>query len=360
MRIIRVLALVGCTLLALNLAGCSGGAEPTGGAEATKPLATDPQDVVPGSDAGADAAGPTSHEADAAPTADTCDLSKPFGAPVPIGLEITGHAFGIANAAMTPDEKAFIVNRTDVDALHQPGFMTYARPTRTAPFAAPVIQLGLNGKWSPANEGLWVSPDALTAYVASSVAEHSSPFDIKRIVRATRPNVSANWVRDPAIVPGLAPDGVSSVKLYTPFVVGGGTTLYYAKNGASVGGIPNNDLYRTSLPTTAPAAITELNTSEDEGNPVLTADQLTIYWATTRGSTMTGRQHQVYTAHRAVTSDPFADIHAVEGVKSVPKSPLSFPNEVLPIAVSPNHCRLYVLESSQDDDFTRIVVASRP
>jgi hypothetical protein len=291
------------------------------------------------------------------PTPDTCDLTKPFGAPVKIGIASNVSGELILAAAMTSDEKTFFINRQNVDGLGRAGTVTQTRTSRSAPFGPEVPEPSINpGTADANNNGMWLSADSLTAYASVGVQPVSAQFGVQRITRLTRSSVGKTWSPASSHLLGLAPEDDHTVALYTPFVAEAESALYYSRSTIT-GFLTKGDLYRTSLSALSPAALTELNTEFDERAPVLTTDGLTIYWGTSRDTQATSHRDEVFTASRTSTSAPFSNITRVESVKTT----ISWPApDVIPVSISTNHCRLYILERGDLDHHSHIAVATRP
>ena len=80
-------------------------------------------------------------------------------------------------------------------------------------------------------------------------------------------------------------------------------------------------------------AVAGLPDGEDQRAPVVTPDELTIYWTTTVGSS-----GDVFVATRQDTKSPFSGIHAVASVNTTARSEG-------PTFISADGCRLYYASS---------------
>ncbi|HEY5923743.1 MAG TPA: hypothetical protein VIV11_18805 [Kofleriaceae bacterium] len=137
-----------------------------------------------------------------------------------------------------------------------------------------------------------VSYDGLTIYFASARAGTLGGNDVWRSTRISR---GAAW-SSPVHVNELcstAPDGAPTV--VDPLIA----TLDSARAGASL------DIFiaTRSSATTAfdtPVVIAELNSAQDEGNPMLTPDKLSVYFDSNRSG-----NGELYVATRATSSGPF-------------------------------------------------------
>jgi hypothetical protein len=134
-----------------------------------------------------------------------------------------------------------------------------------------------------------------------------------------------------------------------PFLRADGSELWFASYRA--GGAGGLDLYRAvrspSGALDAPQHVDELASASDDQAPVISADGLTVYFASSGRPGDVG-DFDIWEAHRASTSDPF----------SAPTlSPLSTTDGDLPGWLSPDNCRLYFYRNTSGD--SNIWVASR-
>lgn len=119
----------------------------------------------------------------------------------------------------------------------------------------------------------------------------------------------------------------------SPYLVPSGETLYFASTAPNAGkyGLMKSALVSGSFG--APVPLAELNTS-DEINPVVTADELEIFWASTRTDLGPKGGYDVYTATRTATNQPFANVRNVMELNGATHD--------APTWISPDGCRLYL------------------
>jgi hypothetical protein len=144
---------------------------------------------------------------------------------------------------------------------------------------------------------------------------------------ATRPSVEVGF-GDAGLAPG-ANDPLASDE--TPFWREDGLLLYF---GSTRGPGMNRAIYRATWNGTnfgAPVPVAELDTSFNETSPVVTPDDLTIYYATDAPSQT---QYDVWTATRASTRDPFGSARPVAEVNSAASDGPTF--------VTRDGCALYI------------------
>jgi Tol biopolymer transport system component len=119
--------------------------------------------------------------------------------------------------------------------------------------------------------------------------------------------------------------------------------------GPLEGAFGTYDIYRAlwnGSSITNVAAITALNSNANDESPILSADKLTLYFASDR---LGGHVFNIWTAHRSTTSDEF----------SIPTlvPELNLSDEQIPGWLSPDNCRLYFISTSSGD--YRVYVATR-
>jgi len=287
-------------------------------------------DGIPRTDAAAPdaAADATSDVADAAKPA--CDLTRPFGAPVAI-TELDTMA-AEQHARLSPDELDVTFQRTVVDAGWDLFHASRASATSTFAGVAPITELD-----TPYDESdLTESPDGLRAYFASDRPGGLGGYDIWQASR------------DAAAAPFelIAPVGnVSSTSTdHDSYYVPG--ALYLVSDRGTGG----DDIYRASEQSggfAAPLLVVELASPVADGYPVVTTDELTIYFASTRGD---AGAFEVYVATRATSAAPWSTPALVPELEGF--------GNALPGWISPDGCRLY-LSSDKSGNFD-LYVATKP
>ncbi len=263
----------------------------------------------------------------AAPVTAGCDPTKPFSTYTPllaVSTSISAPHTGsetIRGAHVTADERTvlFVVNFS----LVPDEIFTATRSSITAPFGPRRAELGLNNGVEPEGS-LWMTDDALTAYITSQAGPGNG---LNRLYRFTRAAVGASWSGS-TLAPGLIEAG-STDRLATPFVAN--DHIYfsrYANNGPV-------RLYEASL-VGAPALhpVSELNVGTAASYPVLTPDALTIFWVDNR---INMNVFSVWRADRSTTTDPFSNAR--------PAINITNGRAFVPVGVSADACRLYVIGS---------------
>lgn len=191
---------------------------------------------------------------------------------------------------------------------------------------------GVNG--ANADNDPSVSADMLTLYFARG----------GNIQRATRLDPQSTF-GTPVAVPELA----SGSNDFGPYLVDDGSMLYFSSARASDAGVSqlyfSQPLADGGFTTVAP--VTGQGTSGDNRFAAVTADQLVMYFASTRSAGQGG--HDIWVATRSSTSLPFGSPHVVAEVSS--------PQEDDPDWVSSDRCRLYF--SSNRSGTYKIYVATK-
>jgi Tol biopolymer transport system component len=224
------------------------------------------------------------------------------------------------------------------------------RPTPADPFAYQTILSSMppNGEFRPT-----VSGDGLTL-----VFELASQYSTARhLYYASRAAVTDSF-GDAGPPSCVNSSGIAGFNDFAAFLREDGQVLYFASNRANPGscsdptnlGSCDNDIY--SCPAFgSPLPVAELNSSADDEAPVVTPDDLTIYFASTR-SPPAGGVH-VWMAKRASTSERFSNPTIVQE--------LNLPGTILlPTFVSRDGCSLYLEGTLSSSVPWAVYVAQKP
>ncbi len=274
-------------------------------------------------------------EADARSANASCDPRTPFGPPTLVaGLADLG-ATWIGGLRLSPDSRVgyFSANLEagPLDNSNDSNLYTSTRVNAAYPFGSvePVPGAGINS--GPAHEvSPTVSGDGLLLVFARYPP---GPIDAAVMHYATR-----RGTMDPFTYGGPV---FSSG--WDPFLREDGEVLYFA---AQSDGGADSDLYRAtrSGPSFDEAvAVAELNSGVDDADPVVTPDDLTIYFASKRPSTgtapdaSTSGHFSIWTATRASPSDAFSTPRPVNELDS--------PGDNDPSFVTADGCTLYFTNS---------------
>lgn len=195
-----------------------------------------------------------------------CDPGKPFGVPVEI-TELNSTASD-TSAALTPDELTITFASARPGGLG--GFDAYiaTRTSRTAPWGAPSLIAGVNTQGNDSRPHM--SADQLTMYLEHTVSLSSGEYNI---VAATRTSTSSAFSTPVAVGP------VNTANPDTaPYVLPDHSAMYL---------VNNRMLWRatrTGTTWSAPTVVAGTNLQAgDFDYPAATPDELTIYFASSRG-----------------------------------------------------------------------------
>jgi hypothetical protein len=220
-------------------------------------------------------------------------------------------------AALSPDELTIHFSRDDGGGAYDIYEATRASKTASFSGAAPVP--GVNT--SAEDREPRITADGLTMF-ATTRATPSGQF---RIVSATRASTSIPFgpLQPVPVVNGTGNDS-------DPFISADGRVLYFTSDRGG-----NYALYRSAqsagvFSAPEPVAGTNLDTPYMELTPVVSDDELTMYFASSRpnlGSV------DIYQTTRASVQDPFGEPIAL--------TELNGPEAQLPSWISADNCELY-------------------
>jgi hypothetical protein len=298
----------------------------------TDPSFGDAPDAADGGNMGLDDAGTGPDTADR-----PCDPGAPFGTPVSVG-GLARKDFPEMGARFTADERTVFFNNNGIDGglkgdndggisflNFYADIYTITRPTTAEPFGA--ATLIPNFATSTLEVDPTITADGQTIYFAST----DTGTQVTTIWTALRrPAGSSVQFFDPAPLSGPVNQGGSQLR---PYVLPDGRGLYFTSSRDGT-----NKFYRAArvngalsdvslVPGILPAPKEVLD------GIVVTADELTAYWSTSRN----GGSVDIYVASRSDTTSPFS------GAK-----PLIVLNTALaetPTFVSADGCRLYYASS---------------
>ncbi|MEO8548507.1 MAG: hypothetical protein ABI678_00970 [Kofleriaceae bacterium] len=267
-----------------------------------------------------------------APAGPRCDPTAGFGTPKPL-TSLNGPLEDLGGR-LAADQLEILFSRTNADQTWD--IYSATRGSIADPFGTPQVIGAINTIYSE----LWptVTPDGLTLYFMS---DRVTP-NVYGIWTAKRTSPTGTWgppTAEPALMTG---DG-------DPFVANA-TALYFASGART--GAGSNDIYRATLGasgalTMIGPVIGGVDTTESEVVPVLTADELHMFFARQNGT-----DYDIYEASRSSLADGFGAAAAVPGMAGP-----GF--DELPSWVSPDGCDLY-FSSAAGVTGSDLFVASRP
>lgn len=257
-----------------------------------------------------------------------CDLSKPFGTPgLVTAVDTLGRPF------ITADGLQLYYSDAATNSIH-----VATRPNLTVGFGpATPTGIGLDQVISYLM-GVHVSADGLQLYYSGKNAR-GWEFSLGT---ASRSSTSSSWAKasSPAL-PGTRWQRDA-------WLSRDGRRLYYAHiEGANA----DQELAVSELTASGFGAmrmLDELGGEGRSGEPVLSADELTIYFSTSRPSSGTGT-YNIWTANRPSVDAPFANIReVVELASSSAQSP---------VQLSDDGCVLHFVSSGT---LEKLYVAAKP
>lgn len=269
---------------------------------------------------------PTDGGTDAGVVEPPCNPAADFGTPVAITELNSAKEDFVAD--VSPDELTMYVGTNNKVAGIQ--LFSTKRATKQAAWGA-LVPLFPAGNW----DNWWVSVNGNTAIVSSTRTGNSELFI------ATRPSPADAFGALTLLAGTSNPAGEEGPRLSAD-----GKTLYFDSTRGT-----SRDLFRASIDganVTNVAPITELNSPGLDAVPILTADELTIYFISDRAPA-TGAG-DIFVARRLSKTSPFG---TPEQVRNVNSDGLDGPGHI-----SADGCTLYL--SSTRLGTSDIYVARRP
>jgi len=243
-----------------------------------------------------------------------CSPTGAFGSPVEL-MTLNGPTADLGGR-LSDDELAILFSRTNTDGTWD--IWSSSRSDPAAPFAAPAVVGAINTIYSE----LWpsASPDQKTLFI---MTDRVSPGTYG-IEMSTRASATAAWgppTADADLMTGDAHPYIPNAQ-----------SLYFAS--ATRPGVGSYDIFRGTLDTTGKvtaiaSVIGGVNSAMQDVVPVVTADELQMYFARYNGT-----DYDVYAASRTSITDGFGAASAVPGLSTTGY-------DELPSWVSPDGCHLY-------------------
>jgi hypothetical protein len=238
-------------------------------------------------DAPAAADAPIVVDAPSSPDADMprCSKTAAFGTPVLVAELNTSSGDG--GARLTPDELSVYFSSNRPGGAGYDDVYLASRLSVDDPFGTPSLLVGVNTTGDERDPS--PTADGLTLYTMGGA------YPDRNIYRATRPTVGDTFT-GPSLVADLNTGGDEA----RPYVLPDHSAIYFAREPA--GG--THDLYRAAgtggtFEAPAPVVGTNLNTAAMESHPVVSNDELTIYFDSGRGGGLGG--YDIWMARRVST-----------------------------------------------------------
>lgn len=289
---------------------------------------------APPSDAGTDG-GPTDAPSTPPDAPAPCDPSDEFGDPVLLpALNTVG---ANTNASFTDDELVVVWDSTRTPNAGGWDLWTAVRAGRLDAFTNIHRIDGLaTGVHDSEGE---LSDDGLTLYFRRDVP----PTDANVLV-------STRLDRGVDFATGAPLGGISTTEAVETSPFATRTALYF---GHGVGA--DREIWRAPRVGTGfgtPVPVSELNTAAFEDNPVLSADELRICWASSRSDGGALGDHDVWCASRASPTGTFSSITNVASVNTASRD--------IPDDMSVDGCRLYLSSERSGTGFAMYVAERGP
>jgi Tol biopolymer transport system component len=253
-----------------------------------------------------------------------CSPTAAFGRPT--GLTALNTQNNDEQATLSADELTLYFSRDDNGGAANGNYDIFqaTRASKTAAFGAASAVAGVNTTTAQ-ERGPRVTADGLTMYATSrTIPTATTKF---RVTFATRASTADSFgpLQEVPVVNGPATFNDSD-----PFISADGRVLYFSSDRSG-----NSALYRsvkTGGTFSAPELVmgTNLNTTSEEATPLLSEDELTLFFASTRP----GRgSADIYQANRASAQEPFGDPKPLNELNGIDPD--------IPSWISPDGCELY-------------------
>jgi hypothetical protein len=258
-----------------------------------------------------------------------CDFTTPFGAPQ--RLDSLDTKFVDEAPRLTSDQLSiFFSSNSSSGGDAGIGIFTATRSTILATFGAPSSVSALSTAGSAVSQPS-VTGDGLTIYFQSQssgdgIGGHGDGSGTD-IYFATRANIASEFGA-PVKVAGVQYASLNE----TPFIRADGNVLYFSAYDAIAGSVPK--ILRAVGSAGAfgpPSTEDELNSDKPAASPVVTPDDLSIFYATVAP----GGAYEIYKGQRANVTEPFTNLQQVSELTNV---------SIAPAWVSADACTLYFYE----------------
>jgi len=265
-----------------------------------------------------------------------CDPLAKFGAPMPIpGLAMVDGG----TARLSPDELTIYFSSTAPAEL-----WVAHRSASTEAFGAPALIAAQNS--SSLEFDPTVSSDGLTLWFSSNrVANEGTHLYV-----ATRASTLAEF-GVPGVAATINATDTTQADVH-PFLTADGNELWFVSSRAGGGGALNIwHAARTSGGFAPPAIVPELNSSSEDWLPTLSADRLTVYFASTRPAAGTKGGFDTWRSHRSTVNDGFREPTLVDELNTAGNEAVTW--------LSADNCRVYGAGASSGSGIYRLYVATR-
>ena len=283
-----------------------------------------------------------------------CDPRLPFRSPALVkGLE----SEAVFSARFTQGETvAYLSALERADGSVEPDLYTSTRDRTESAFGA-LFQIQVS---QPGVSEYWPTVTADEAFMFFESDRSETPTDAGYVPERSRIWFSTKALFfQPATLQGVFATTTDFIE-GAPYLDPQGRAIYFMSAGRDAGGGGDLDLYESLLQKSGAAGLPtslgpNINTDRAENAPVVSADQLTLYFARANASGV----FDIWTSSRASPSAAFGVASVVPGLQTE--------YEEFPSYVSDDHCRLYFVSNRPlvdggpaSLDTFRLYVAQRP
>ena len=268
-----------------------------------------------------------------------CERGAPFSAGTPVQIGDLGYS--VEGARFSPDQQAAYLSLCTIGQTKKTCELWRARYFADEQRFAELFQLAELDADNAYDAYPTVTADGKHFLWSSDRNDHLDVY----VATESNGRFPADNVRRLAAADGLASN--------EPYVLDDNETVYFG--GLATGETDNWDLFRSHGPGPdfgARELVTSLNSGVDDAAPVVSNDELEVFFASRRSST---DSHDIFTATRDRASAPFGAPTKIEAL-STPSPGIDWP-----LWLSPDRCKLYYINKDSDDDgaTARLFVTSR-
>jgi len=259
-----------------------------------------------------------------------CELDEPFSTPRPL-TDINQASYQDSSVYLIEDQRTAVFistrpNNAGVPRTHN--VWTASRVAIDSVFDEAALLEGAN-QIGGFTYSVAIAQNGLNLYI------QADPAGISQLFFSTR-----NSLSEPFQPPGLL--ALGTVDGGDPWIDEDGRRLYFESSGGIFFADGEGPDFTSAIP------LAELNSGQDDGSPVLTQDELTIYFR--RTPIGEGAGMEIWMASRANRNAPFDDPREVAELNS--------DIEDVPNWISPDGCRIYLHRYSAG--LSDLYVADKP
>jgi hypothetical protein len=266
-----------------------------------------------------------------------CNLQAAFGPPVLVpGLPNQVAVY--VSAVFSPDELTAYYSRS-MGGVGSWDIYVAKRERTSDPFGADSLLTALSTTNNDTVSS--VSSDGRALYLYS---DRNRALGSYQIYLATRADLNADF-GEPAPVAALNGSSLDS----SAFITATGDHIYFASLRSA-----NGDIYASPISggvIGTPVKVPAINSANGDFSPVLSADQLTIFWDSNRPDGNAKGEFDIWTATRSSTSENFSAPRNVAELNTAGRES--------PTWLSPDGCRLYFEYSPANRDIGTLMMAER-